>query len=283
MNTLTQQDFEKQPTRSGSLSRELAPALRPWTFEKIVQAPSDNSSGIHLELKIFEPNPSVQLAISIRDSLYWGGWAASKQIEKLAFQHDDMELEAAVKSLRAGEMVTILCECPDSLAAAYLSEEQFALAFDFIGAKWRRPDPADFSAQQEDLSSFLVSAINDGSNPDRFQAMLLAFAKKDLAAGALVFLAINSQNEFEVFLRGPDFPFERDSFEQVAVGLREYSRERFDEAREIVMSLIEETADGSTLEQRMAEFAVDFINDAREKASEAQGGFEKRGRVFFNI
>jgi hypothetical protein len=277
--TALQDTEDQRSAESGSFNQ--APAL-PWTFVKSEGAPAEDSSRILRELKIFEPDPTGQLVVSIRDSLYWGGWAASKEIEKLAFQHDDRELEVAVKSLRAGEMVTILCECPDSLAAAYLSEEQFALAFDFIGAKWRRPDPADFSAEQEDLSSFLVSAINQGSNPDRFQAMLLAFAKKDLAAGALVFLAIDSQNEFEVFLRGPYFSFERDSFEQIAVGCREYSPEVFHEARGIVQSLLEDEED-STFAQRKADFAVDFINDARRNANKAQGGFKKSGRVYFNI
>ena len=229
---------------------------------------------------------SSQLSIvtSIRNSLYWGGWAGSQQIERLARDHADEDLEIAVQSLSAGKIVSILCEVPDSLTAVFLNPEQFALAFDMVAAKWKRPNPQDFSAEQEDLSSLLVSAINSDTTPDRLRSMVVAFAGKDLAADALVFLAMDTQNEFDVFLLGTGYPYERSSFEEVAVGLRDHAPEVFAEARDIARCLLEEDEYGATtFESRKSGFAVDFINDAKRNARKAQGEFKKSGRLYFPI
>ena len=230
------------------------------------------------------PRTPRSVIASIRGSLSWGGWAGSKQIERLAMDHDDGEMEEAVQSLTAGEIATILCEVPDSLAAAFMSPAQFALAFDLVAAQWGRPDPEDFSGEQEDLSSFLVSAINGDATPERFRSMVEAFAAKDLAPDALVFLAIDSQSGFAVFQSGPDYPYERCSFEEITIGLREHAPGVFSAACDTVRSILEDDGDAEKpLARRKAEFASDFISDAKRKARNAQRGFLKTGRRYFAI
>lgn len=266
-----------------SIAENLTRLAEAFSLPNQVALVCTSADPIPLPLAWAEFSP-LSIIASIRDSLYWGGWAGSKQIERLARDHADQELEIAVQSLSAGEIVSIVCEVPESLAASFLSPVQFALAFDMVAAKWKRPNPQDFSVEQEDLSSLLVSAINSDTTPDRFRSMVMAFAGKDLAADALVFLAIDTQNEFEVFLRGPGYPYERSSFEEIAVGLRDHAPEVFAEACNLAHCLLEEDeCDNTTIEGRKARFAVDFINDAKRTARKAQGGFKKSGRQYFPI
>lgn len=237
---------------------------------------------------------TTKLTLAIRQALKDSGpVTAERQLMIIGRDSGDETLALIVQELRPVEVTALLCEgdfTKPSLAAPFVTTEQFLGAFDRIGAKWGKVTSREsfevVSRLLGEVSDFMLSVILP-ADANRKSALLDALLEHELGEPVIVALSVGHLG----FLNAGNFSLvEKGTSQELVVEIAEADSKAFERILAQVRSLhpeidttLEEEAKGLELRARFVRGVIGSMSRRALKFVETAGTEDKDEEVFVGL